>query len=73
MKISDLELIITEVVPPVGGVLSFSAKVQFLYIEDKNDRRKVTYDFGETLGKTSKEAETKMQEKVNNWLITQLG
>jgi hypothetical protein len=68
LKIVDLNFLIEELIPPIGGTLKYAAKVQFLYVEDNSGRRKVKHDFGETWGRTKDEATEKMQKMVDSWL-----
>ena len=68
MKYKDSEVLVREVIPPVGGKFCFSATVQFLVVEESGDTRRLNPELGECLGETSAEARSKMQSKLQEWV-----
>lgn len=58
-----------EIVPPIGGIFKYAGKVTFLYDHEKKE--KIIHEFGETHGKTTEEAISKMSEKVEEWVKNQ--
>ena len=67
MKIVDYEILVQDIIPPIGGKLKYSAVIQFLVVETPEGNKHIDLDLGETHGKTKEEARAKMQAKFDEW------
>ena len=68
MKVVDYEILVQDLTPPLGGVLKFSAVIQFVVFETPDGNTSINPNLGETHGRTAKEARGKMQTKFDNWV-----
>ena len=68
MKVVDYEILVQDLIPPIGGVLKYYAGIQFLVIETPEGNKRVNPNLGETHGKTKEDARAKMQTKLDNWV-----
>ncbi len=67
MKI-DYEILVQDLIPPIGGVFKYYAVIQFLVVETPEGNKHINPNLKEVYGKTQEEAQTKMKEKLDNWL-----
>tara|TARA_A100001391_G_scaffold4744_1_gene3328 strand:- start:183 stop:404 length:222 start_codon:yes stop_codon:yes gene_type:complete len=67
MKVLDYEILVKELVPPIGGKLTHYAVIQFLVVEDSEGNKRMEPGLGETHGKSEEEARSKMREKFKKW------
>ena len=68
MKVLDYEILVQDLIPPIGGVLKYYAVIQFLAVETPEGNNRVNPNLGETHGKTKEESRAKMQTKFDNWV-----
>lgn len=71
MKKLKYDIIVRDMIPPIGGMVRFYAKVSNLYQDMGSHERIIAHDFGETHGKTKDEAEKQMREIVDDWISKQ--
>lgn len=71
MVVVDYEILVQDIVPPIGGVLKFGATIHFLVVKEPGGNKRLNPDLGETYGKTREEARAKMQTKFDEWLANQ--
>lgn len=67
MEIVDYEILVQDVIPPLGGGKKYYAVIQFLVVKTDEGNKHVKLDLGETHGKTKEEARSKMQRKFDVW------
>ena len=70
MKVVDYEILVQDLIPPIGGVFNYYAVIQFLVVETPEGNKRIDPGLGETHGKTEAEARSKMQSKFDEWLKT---
>ena len=68
MKVRDYEILIQDLIPPIGRVHKYFAVIRFLVVESPEGNKRVDPDLGETHGRTKEEAEAKMQSNLDDWL-----
>lgn len=64
----EYEIDVDKLIPPIANILGFYANVPYCYVTDDKGRRKIEHNFGETHGKTAKEASDRMETLVKKWL-----
>ncbi|MDP2856336.1 MAG: hypothetical protein Q8N90_04495 [bacterium] len=67
----NYEIIVNALIPPIGGVYKYCAKVTHIYQDMGTKEKEVSYDFGETHGGTKEDAEQKIREIVEKWIEDQ--
>jgi hypothetical protein len=67
VKVVDYEILVQDLVPPIGGVLKHYAVIQFLVVETEEGNKRIDPGLGEAHGKTPEEARAKMQAKFDGW------
>ena len=67
MKVLDYEILIQDLIPPMGNIYHYYAVIQFLVVETPNGNKQINPNLGETHGRTKEEAREKMQVRFNNW------
>lgn len=67
MEIIDYEILVKNLIPPMGDGKEYYAVIQFLVVKTTEGNKHVDLDLGETHGKTAAEARSKMQDKFDNW------
>ncbi|MDZ4299030.1 MAG: hypothetical protein U0998_03880 [Moraxellaceae bacterium] len=69
MEIFDYEILVQELVPPVGRNKYF-AVLQFVYANTENGTQDIKPDLGESHGETEAEARRKMENKYQEWFAS---
>lgn len=68
MEVVDFEILVRDLIPPLGGGRKHYAVIQFIVVKTDEGNKRVNPHLGETHGKTEEEARSKMQEKFDVWL-----
>lgn len=67
MEVVDYEILVQDLLPPMGGGRKYYAVIQFLVVKTADGHEHVNLDLGEAYGKTEEEARSKMQAKFDGW------
>lgn len=67
MEVVDYEVLVKDLIPPMGGGRKYYAVIQFLVVKTNEGNKHVNLDLGETYGKTEEEARSKMLAKFDDW------
>ena len=67
MEIVDYEILVQNLILPMGGGRKYYAVIQFLVVKTDEGNKHINIDLGETYGKTEEEARSKMQDKFDGW------
>ena len=67
MEVLDYEILVQDLIPPMGGGLKHYAVIQFLFVMTDEGRKQINPRLGESYGKTEKDARAKMQAKFDAW------
>ncbi len=68
MEVIDYEILVKDLIPPIGGMIKYYAVVRFLVVKTDSGNKRVNPNLHESHGKTKDEARRKMQEKLDEWL-----
>lgn len=70
MEIVDYEILVQELVPPIGPNQKYFAVIQFLNVKSANGKESINPELGETYGQSEGVARHKMQKKFDDWVQT---
>ena len=68
MEVIAYEILVQDMIPPIGGTLKYYAVVQFLVVKTDEGNKRINPNLDESYGKTKDEARRKMQDKLDKWL-----
>lgn len=67
MEVVDYEILVQDLIPPMGGGRKYYAVIQFLAVETEGGSKRIDPGLGESHGRTPEEARAKMQAKFDSW------
>jgi hypothetical protein len=71
MKTFKYDIVIEELVPPVGDTLKFVATAPYLYETDDGKQTRISSPIGEVWGPSRDESRANLKARMDEWIAAQ--